>query len=64
MRKLRVWKTTFNPKAKQYLITLGLYNNKRSNDKQDGEYNDEHESFSGQAPTTPNIELQESLLEK
>ena len=64
LRKLRMWKTIFHPKAKQYLITLGLYNNKRSNEKQDGEYDDEHESFFGQAPTTSSIELRESLLEK
>ena len=64
LRKLRMWKTIFHPKAKQYLITLGLYNNKRSNEKHDGEHDDEHESFFGQAPTTSNIELRESLLEK
>ena len=61
--KTSIWKKILHPKAKQYLITLGLYNNKRSNEKHDGEYDNELQSFLGQAPTTSSIELRESLLE-
>ncbi len=63
MKKTLVWQKIFKPKAKQYLIILGLYDNKSSNKNQGGENDDEQESVSGQAPTTSTIELREPLLE-